>query len=141
MNSTIEVPYFVQRYCNGRFSEVVEYITDKKFDRLFRDGIQVSVLAKEEGLLKCRVRRPVKPLTVMHNSMLLMAAELEYRTYEVSYPISLQEARWLLVDSYPKTNCIAQPYSVLKLIKEKKGSFKLSLDETIKLSKQRKGVK
>jgi hypothetical protein len=70
--------------------------------------------------------------------MLMYAAELEYRTWRVEYPISLQEARYLLIDSYPQTNNSAQPDSCLILIQERKGACKLTLSETIELASERR---
>lgn len=138
-SSSIEVPYFIKVYCQNRYTEILEYLDDKTFKKLFRDKeINIKVLDGKGQYAKCLVTRPVKPLTVLRNPMLLMAAELEFRTYKTTHRISLQEARYLLIDSYPKCNCITEPYSALNLIKEKKGSFKLSLTEIVTLAKERR---
>lgn len=133
------IPHFVKEYCANRFTEIIQYLTETQYKRLYRtDGVKIKVLGNEGDLIRCFITRPVLPLTITRNPMLLRAAQLEYQTWAVEYPISLQEARWVLIDEYPKTNCIAQPYSCLNLIKEKKGCLKLSLNRTIELSKERK---
>jgi hypothetical protein len=68
----------------------------------------------------------------------MYAAELEYRTWKVEFPITLQEARWKLIDSYPQTNNIAQPDSCLILIQERKGACKLSISEIVELATERR---
>lgn len=154
----LDVPYFVKVYCQDRYSEVIEYLDDSSLKKLFSkeklrlntgcksqkylgDNISLEVLENTGNYTRCKIRRSVKPLTVMRNPMLLFAAELEYRTYAVTHPISLQEARYILVDNYPETNNISQSNSCLTLIKEKKGCFKLSLNDVRQISRERKGEK
>lgn len=135
----IDVPYYVIVYCQNRYSEVVEYLNERQLRKAYRDKeCRIKVKGNEGGLTKCVIKRPVKPLTVLRNPMLLYAAELEYRTWGVMHRISLHEARYLFVDTYPETNNVAQPNSVLKLIKEKKGALKLSLSQLCEIADERK---
>lgn len=142
MESIYNVPIYVSQYCKGRTSEIIEYLTDKEYSRLIRNPeIKVKVLDNEKGSIhiRCLITRRVLPLTVLKNPMLLRAAELEFKTYNGEYPISIQEARWILIDEYPQTNCIAQPYSCLELIRKRKNQFKLCLEDTIRISEERRG--
>lgn len=155
----IDVPHYVKVYCRGRKTEIMEYLTEKQFSRLIRihnlsqwsgnktmyspidnDNILVQVLGGEEGCFRCLITRKVRPLTVMKKPILLRAAELEYKTHSFDPPISLQEARWLLIDEFPETNNTAQPNSCIKLIEERRGTHKLSLSETVRKSAERKVV-
>lgn len=144
-NSLYHVPEYVVKYCKGRFTEIVEYLTEDQYKKLFRlscnnPDIRIKLLEneKDSSYIRCLVIRRVLPLTVIKNPMLLRAAELEYKTYNGEFPISLQEARWLLMDEYPKTNCINQPYSCLELIKQHRTSFRLDLSDTIRISRERR---
>ena len=144
-NSLYDVPEYVVKYCKGRFTEIVEYLTDEQYSKLYRrseetSDVHLKVLPREAGsiYIRCLVTRRVLPLTVMKNPMLLRAAELEYKTYNGEYSISLQEARWLLIDEYPKTNCINQPYSCLELIRQHRTSHKLNLNDTVRICKERR---
>jgi hypothetical protein len=78
----------------------------------------------------------------MKNPMLLRAAELEYKTYNGEFPISIQEARWILIDEYsdkyPELNSINQPISCLNLIRKHKGTFKLCLNDTVRIANERR---
>lgn len=114
----------------------------------FYEGQNVEhfiIIGREEGLAKVLVKYPVLPLTVMKKAMLKRSAELEFLTYSTNFPISLQEARYQLVDEYPETNVNytpsipwLNPHSCINLIRETKGCFKLSLNETVAISKQRR---
>lgn len=142
----IEVPNFIRFYCENRYTEVIEYLDKDEYTKIFRRARTgevkiVKAIAKESGLTKVLVRYKVKPLTVMKNPMLKRAAELEFMTYATNYPISLQEARYILIDEYPQTNCLNEPISCLLLIRENKGCFKLSLNETVKLAEERRQMK
>lgn len=103
------------------------------------------IICREDGLTKVLAKYPVLRLTVMKKAMLKRAAELEFMTYATEYPISLQEARYQLVDEYPCTHKPFTPYipwlnpdSCNNLIRETKGCFKLSLNETQEISEQRR---
>ena len=144
-NSLYTVPIFVAQYCKGRYTEVVEYLTDNQYSVLFRKSqdnpdIKLRVLdsEKDSQYIRCLVTRRVLPLTVMKNPMLLRAAELEYKTYNGECSISLQEARWILEDEYPQTNNINQPNSVYLLIRRRKGQFNLSLSDVIRIAQERR---
>lgn len=136
----IEVPHFVKIYCQNRTTEYTKYLDPIQLKRAFHNkDLKVKVLDKIDNLVRCHITQIVKPLTVLKNPMLLYAAELEYRTWRVEYPISLQEARWLLQDSYSETNCGAHyPISSLILIKENKGAYKLDLLEQQQIVAERK---
>lgn len=135
----IEVPHFVKVYCQNRTTEYIKYLDPIQYKKAFHNpDLKVKVLDKVDDLVRCYITQNVKPLTVLKNPMLMYAAELEYRTWRVSYPISLQEARWLLVDSYPQTNNVAQPDSCLILIQERKGACKLTISETVEVANQRR---
>lgn len=135
----IEVPHFVKIYCQNRTTEYIKYLDPIQLKKAFHNkDLKVKVLDKIDDLVRCYITQIVKPLTVLKNPMLMYAAELEYRTWKVEYPISLQEARWLLIDSYPQTNNVAQPDSCLLLIQERKGACKLTITETVEISKQRR---
>lgn len=141
----IEVPHFVRIYCQNRTTEYTKYLDPIQLKKAFHNK-DLSVKVCKDGhynyglekLTRCRIIQRVKPLTVLKNPMLIYAAELEYRTWRVEYPISLQEARWLLIDSYPQTNNVAQPDSCLILIQERKGACKLSISETVELATERR---
>ena len=135
----IDVPHYVKVYCQNRTTEYITFLNPTQFKRAFHNqDMKVKVLDKIDDLTRCMITQNVKPLTVLKNPMLLYAAELEYRTWKVSYPITVQEARWLLIDSYPQTNNVAQPDSCLILIQERKGASKLTISETVEMSKQRR---
>lgn len=114
----------------------------------FYEGENVEhfiIVGREDGLTKVLVKYPVLRLTVMKKPMLTRAAELEFMTYATNFPISLQEARYQLVDEYPNTHKPFTPYipwlnpdSCINLIRETKGCFKLSLNETQEISMRRR---
>lgn len=144
-NSLYRIPDYVVAYCKGRYTEVIEYLTDHEYGILFRKSeydpdIKIVLLENEKGstYIRCLVIRRVLPLTVMKNPMLLRAAELEYKTYNGMYPMSLEEARWKLIDEFPETNNICQPNSCLKLIKEKRNQNKLPLSDVMRISEERR---
>lgn len=148
-SSIYQVPEYVAKYCKGRITEVVEYLTDLQYAKLFRiaqtnPDIKLRTLEseKDSAYIRCLVTRRVLPLTVMKNPMLLRAAELEYKTYNGEYPISLQEARWILVDEfidkYPDVNSINQPMSCLNLIRKRKQQFKLCLNDVVRIAYERR---
>jgi hypothetical protein len=150
-NSLFEVPEYVSKYCKGRYTEVVEYLTEKQYSRLYQiseknSDVKLRLLDsdKDSQYIRCLVTRRVLPLTVMKSPLLLRAAELEYKTYNGEYPISIQEARWILIDEfkdqYPDLNSINQPTSCLQLIKEHRRTFKLCLNDTIRLANERRAT-
>lgn len=136
----IDVPYFVKVYCQNRTTEYIKYLNPIQLKKAFHNkDLQVKTLGAIDDLTRCLITQRVKPLTVLKNPMLMYAAELEYRTWRVDNPISLQEARWLLQDSYPETNCgVVYPTSSLILIKEHKGCCKLDLTEQSRIVAERK---
>lgn len=140
----IEVPHFVKIYCQNRTTEYTKYLDPTQLKKAFHNkDLKVKVCPGgynygTESLTRCYITQTVKPLTVLKNPMLMYAAELEYRTWKVEYPISLQEARWLLIDSYPQTNNVAQPDSCLILIQERKGACKLNINQTVELAQERR---
>jgi hypothetical protein len=135
----IEVPHFVKVYCQNRTTEYTKYLDPIQLKKAFHNkDLKVKVLDKIDTLIRCHITQVVKPLTVLKNPMLMYAAELEYRTWKVEFPITLQEARWKLIDSYPQTNNIAQPDSCLILIQERKGACKLSISEIVELATERR---
>lgn len=135
----IEVPHFVRVYCQNRTTEYTKYLDPIQLKKAFHNkDLKVKVLDKIDNLHRCHITQIVKPLTVLKNPMLMYAAELEYRTWRVDYPITVQEARWLLIDSYPQTNNVAQPDSCLILIQERKGASKLTISETVELANERR---
>lgn len=145
--SLYDVPEYVVKYCKGRYTEIEEYLTDKQFSKLYHlaeesSDITYKVLPSDTSYIRCLITRRVLPLTVMKNPLLLRAAELEYKTYNGEFPISLQEARWLLVDEfkdkYPEVNSINQPISCLNLIRQHRRSFKLTLSDTVRISQERR---
>ena len=147
--SLYDVPDYVVKYCTNRKTEVIEYLTEDQYKKLFRiscdnPDIKIRILedSKDSIYIRCLVTRRVLPLTVMKNPMLLRAAELEYKTYNGDYPISIQEARWLLIDEfkhkYPEINSINQPISCLNLIRQHRTTFKLDLNNTIRIARERK---
>lgn len=127
----IEVPHFVKIYCQNRTTEYTKYLDPIQLKKAFHNkDLTIKALDNIDDLTRCLITQRVKPLTVLNNPMLMYAAELEYRTWKVEHPISIQEARWLLQDAYPKTNCgVIYPISSLILIRENKGCCKLSLIE------------
>lgn len=144
-NSLYHIPEYVVAYCKGRFTEIVEYLTNDEFTKLFRRSqsnpdIKIRVLEseKDSSYIRCLVTRRVLPLTVKKNPMLLRAAELEYKTYNGEFPMSIQEARWKLIDEWPETNCICQPISCHILIKEHRKSARLPLSDVIRMAKERR---
>lgn len=145
ITSLYDIPDYVAKYCKGRFTEVIEYLTDEQYSRLYRKSeessdITLKVLPRERdsNYIRCLVTRRVLPLTVMKNPMLLRAADLEYKTYNGKFPISLQEARWILTDEYPETNNSFQPNSCRELIRKRKGQFKLCLSDTVRIANERR---
>jgi len=148
-HSLYNVPEYVRKYCKGRLTEVVEYLTEKQYSiylRKYQHGeikrLEVLGSEKDSQYIRCLVTRQVLPLTVMKNPMLKRAAELEYKTYNGEFPISLQEARWILVDEYgdkyPDLNSINQPTSCLVLIQHRRGQFKLCLNDTVRIANERR---
>jgi hypothetical protein len=141
-----DIPDFVVKYCIGRKTEVIEYLTDMQYARLsVKAGVSVHIFnnqEKDSNYIRCLVTRRVLPLTVMKSDLLLRAAELEYQTYNGKFPISLQEARWILVDEfvkkYPDVNTIDQPISCLKLIRRRNKQFKLPLVVALRIADERK---
>lgn len=140
----IEVPHFVKIYCQNRTTEYTKYLDQIQLKKAFHNkDLKVKILDKIDNLIRCHITQVVKPLTVLKNPMLMYAAELEYRTWKVEFPISIQEARWLLQDSYPETNCgNCYPISSLLLIKEHKGSFRLdiSMHQYVVEERKRQGI-
>lgn len=135
----IDVPHFVKVYCQNRTTQYIKYLSPLELKKAFHNkDLNVKVLDKSDDLTRCLITQQVKPLTVLKNPMLKYAAELEYRTWRVQFPITLQEARWLLIDSYPQTNNVAQPDSCLILIQERKGACKLDINETVEIAQQRR---
>lgn len=135
----IEVPHFVKIYCQNRTTEYTKYLDPIQLKKAFHNkDLKVKVLDKIDDLVRCHITQIVKPLTVLKNPMLMYAAELEYRTWKVEFPITLQEARWKLIDSYPQTNNVAQPDSCLILIQERKGACKLNISEIVELANERR---
>lgn len=140
----IEVPHFVRVYCQNRTTEYTKYLDPIQLKKAFHNkDLKVKVCPGgynygTESLTRCLITQTVKPLTVLKNPMLLYAAELEYRTWKVEFPITLQEARWKLIDSYPQTNNVAQPDSCLVLIQERKGACKLDINETVDIARERR---
>jgi hypothetical protein len=138
----IEVPHFVKVYCQNRTTEYTKYLDPIQLKKAFHNkDLKVKVLDKIDNLVRCHITQVVKPLTVLKNPMLMYAAELEYRTWKVEFPITLQEARWKLIDSYPQTNNVAQPDSCLILIQERKGACKLSISETVEIATERRSIR
>lgn len=144
-NSLYVVPEYVSKYCQGRYTEIVEYLTDKQYSILYQKSqkdsdIKLKILGSEKDsqYIRCLVTRRVLPLTVMKNPMLLRAAELEYKTYNGEYPLSIQEAKWKLIEEYPETNNIAQSNSCHILIKQHKKTYRLSLNTVVRLAEERR---
>jgi hypothetical protein len=138
----IEVPHFVRIYCQNRTTEYTKYLDQIQLKKAFHNkDLKIKVLDKIDDLVRCHITQIVKPLTVLKNPMLMYAAELEYRTWKVEFPITLQEARWKLIDSYPQTNNIAQPDSCLILIQERKGACKLNISETVEIATERRSIR
>lgn len=142
IETLIDVPHFVKVYCQNRTTEYISYLNPIQLKKAFHNkDLKIKVLGSIDNLTRCQITAQVKPLTVLKNPMLMYAAELEYRTWRVDYPITVQEARWLLIDSYPKTNNVAQPDSCLILIQERKGACKLTISETVQMASERRRQK
>jgi hypothetical protein len=143
--SPYSVPKYVAEYCKGRYTEVIEYLTDEEYSKLYRKSEQTSdlsiqVLGSERNsiYIRCLVRRRVLPLTVMKNPMLLRAADLEYKTYNGEYPISIQEAKWKLISEFPETNNICQSNSCHILIRKHRNHFNLPLSDVVRIAQERR---
>lgn len=136
----IEVPHFVRIYCQNRTTEYTKYLDPIQLKKAFHNkDLTIKALDNIDNLTRCLITQQVKPLTVLKNPMLLYAAELEYRTWRVEYPISVQEARWLLQDSYPETNCEpCYPISSRVLIRKQKGAYVLDMSEMAIIVESRK---
>jgi hypothetical protein len=163
MNNLFQIPDYVYDYCKNRQTEITEYLTIGKYrtaserDSLIDSAI-TSVLRKPgvirvipfisqdtEDYFKVVVIRKVLPLTVMKSKLLLRAAELESKTCRRDFPISLQEARYILIDEfgskYPDLNTICQPLSVLNLIRERRNQCTLDLVDTVRLAEERRAAR
>lgn len=155
----IQVPLYVKAYIYNRFTETLEWLDAKQFrfflnnynlksfddkgreidptdaDRCSNDkGMQVEKIETSEGIRKCLIKWPVKATTILKSPMLKYAAYLEFQTYAVTHKLSIQEARYNLIDEYPDTNCgEVYPESCLNLIRENKGCHKLTYEQFVKM--------
>jgi hypothetical protein len=145
MDSIYDVPDFVYKYCKNRQTEIFEYLTQHEYQRLLDQPftkVRVLEVLETSKLIRCKVIRPVLPLTVMRSKLLFRAAELEAKTCHKEFPIALQEARYILLDEfgkkYPDLNTITQPMSVINLIRRKRGQFRLELVDALRIADERR---
>jgi hypothetical protein len=151
----IAVPLYVKAYVYNRFVESIEWLDAKQFrffvnqyslrvsenndDRYINDkGMQLDKLETIDGIRKCLVKWPVKATTIIKDPMLMRAAYLEFQTYAVRHRLSIQEAKYILIDEYPDTNC-GEVYdeSCHNLIRKNKGCLELTYQQFEKLKADR----
>jgi hypothetical protein len=159
----IAVPFYIKAYVYNRFIETIEWLDPRQFrffvnthnlkaydtngreidvahtDRISNDkGMQLDKLDSFEGVRKCLVKWPVKATTILREPMLKTAAYLEFQTYAVRHRLSIQEARYNLMEEYPDTNCSpTYDESCMNLIRENKGCLVLDFQQFQKLKAER----